>query len=118
MAGSQRPDETRDWVETISRAIGATVPELVSWEWSKQARAGRARLDYTQNAINRTVVAPYSVRSSPNASVAAPITWDELDDPDLGPDAFTMTTLPDRLAEIGDPWGDQLKVEQELPALT
>ncbi len=43
-------DQTRKWVETLSRAIGATVPELVSWEWEVSKRAGRARLDYTQNA--------------------------------------------------------------------
>ena len=111
-------EETRTWVEAISRAIGATVPDLVSWEWSKRARGGRARLDYTQNAINRTVVAPYSVRSSPDASVATPIRWDELDDPDLRPDRWTITTILDRLAEVDDVWAGKLRVEQELPTLT
>src|SRR5690606_23805110 len=43
--------ETRAWVERISRAVGRTVPELVSWEWYKDRRGGLARLDYTQNAI-------------------------------------------------------------------
>ena len=42
---------------------GATVPELVSWKWHKSEREGLARLDYTQNAINRTLVAPFSVRA-------------------------------------------------------
>jgi bifunctional non-homologous end joining protein LigD len=111
-------EDTRSWVETISRAIGATAPGLVSWEWSKRARGGLARLDYTQNAINRTLVAPYSVRSSPNASVATPITWNELDDPDLRPDRWTMETVAARIAEVGDPWGDKLGLEQELPHLT
>ena len=111
-------EETRSWVEAISRAIGATVPDLVSWKWSKRERGGRARLDYTQNAINRTVVAPYSVRSSPNASVATPIRWDELDDPDLRPDRWTIDTLPGRLADVGDAWAGMLNLEQELPPLT
>jgi bifunctional non-homologous end joining protein LigD len=111
-------EETRSWVETISRAIGETVPELVSWEWSKRARRGKARLDYTQNAINRTVVAPYSVRSSPNASVATPITWDELDDPDLRPDRWTIETIPDRLVEVGDLWSARLDHQQQLPSLS
>ena len=52
----------RAWVETLSRAIGATVPDLVSWEWAKAERGGRARLDYTQNAPIKTLVAPYAVR--------------------------------------------------------
>ena len=59
--------ETRAWVEQISRAIGGTVPDLVSWKWDKQGREGRARLDYTQNAINKTLVAPYSPRPAPRA---------------------------------------------------
>ena len=75
--------ETRGWVERVSKAVGATVPELVSWEWTKDRRGGRARLDYTQNAINKTLVAPYSPRPAPGAPVSVPITWDELDDPDL-----------------------------------
>src|SRR3954449_2561311 len=47
-------DDTRPWVEGISRAIGRTVPELVSWSWTKSGRKGLARLDYKQNAINKT----------------------------------------------------------------
>ena len=46
-------DETSAWVERVSRAVGSTVPDLVSWEWAKGARKGRARLDYTQNASHQ-----------------------------------------------------------------
>ena len=66
-------DQTRDWVEQLSRAIGQTVPDLVSWAWSKRDRRGRARLDYTQNAPIRTLVAPYSVRPAAGAPVSVPI---------------------------------------------
>ena len=59
------------------------LPELVSWKWQKDDRAGLARLDYTQNAINKTLVAPYSPRPAAGAPVSAPIDWDELDDPAL-----------------------------------
>jgi DNA primase len=55
-------DETRDWVATLSRTIAAATPNLVSWKWEKSRRDGLARLDYTQNAWNKTLVAPYSVR--------------------------------------------------------
>ncbi|MBV9920685.1 MAG: ATP-dependent DNA ligase, partial [Pseudonocardia sp.] len=78
--------ETREWVEKVSRAIGRTVPELVSWEWRKDRRRGLARLDYTQNAVNKTLVGPYSPRPAPGAPVSVPIGWDELDDPELRPD--------------------------------
>ena len=110
-------DETRDWVEGVSRAVGQTVPDLVSWEWAKTARRGRARLDFTQNAINKTLVAPYSPRPSPGAPVSAPIRWEELDDPELAPDRWTIRTLPARLAEVGDLFAPALGPGQRLPAL-
>ena len=110
-------DQTRAWVEQVSRAVGAAAPDLVSWEWGKTARGGRARLDYTQNAMNRTLVGPYVVRARPNASVSAPISWDELDDPDLRSDRWTIETIGSRLAARGDLFRGVLGPGQELPAL-
>ena len=75
----------------LSKTVGAVVPELVSWQWQREDRAGRARLDYTQNARHKTLVAPYSPRAVTGAAVSAPITWAELDDPELRPGQFTMT---------------------------
>jgi bifunctional non-homologous end joining protein LigD len=111
-------DETRAWVEQVSRTVGAVVPEMVSWKWSVGDRSGRARLDYTQNAINKTLVAPYSPRPSAGAPVSAPIDWDELDDPALRPDAFTIRTIGPRLAEKGDLFGPVLRDAQRLPPIT
>ncbi|GIF82994.1 non-homologous end-joining DNA ligase LigD [Catellatospora bangladeshensis] len=111
-------DDTRAWVERLSRTVGAVVPELVSWKWQKAQRGGLARLDYTQNAINKTLVGPYSPRPAPGAPVSAPITWDELDDPELRPDGFTIRTMPQRLAEHGDLFRAVLGQPQQLPALS
>jgi bifunctional non-homologous end joining protein LigD len=110
-------DETRDWVEQLSRTVGAVVPELVSWKWQVNDRGGLARLDYTQNAINKTLVAPYSPRPAPGAPVSAPIDWDELDDPSLRPDRFTIRSILDRLAERGDLFAEVLHHQQKLPRL-
>jgi bifunctional non-homologous end joining protein LigD len=110
-------DETRAWVEQLSKTVGAVVPELVSWKWQKNDRRGLARLDYTQNAINKTLVAPYSPRPSPGAPVSAPIEWDELDDPKLAPDRFTMRTVLDRIRDHGDLFRDVLDQDQKLPVL-
>jgi bifunctional non-homologous end joining protein LigD len=110
-------DDTRGWVEALSRAVGATVPDLVSWKWHTSERDGLARLDYTQNAINRTLVAPYSVRATMGAPVSVPLEWDELDDPDLRPDRWNLATVRARLAEKGDPFQTLLSTEQTLPAL-
>jgi bifunctional non-homologous end joining protein LigD len=110
-------EDTRAWVERLSRTVGQVVPELVSWKWEVKARKGLARLDYTQNAINKTLVAPYSPRPSPGAPVSVPIGWDELDDPDLRPDRWTVRTVLDRLAERGDPFRVLLGSAQPLPDL-
>jgi len=111
-------DETRSWVESLSRTVGAVMPELVSWKWQRSDRGGRARLDYTQNAINKTLVAPYSPRPAAGAPVSAPIEWDELDDPSLRPDGFTIRTIVPRLAERGDLFREVLDHPQQLPPLT
>jgi bifunctional non-homologous end joining protein LigD len=110
-------EETRAWMERVSRTIGAVVPHLVSWRWEVRERGGQARLDYTQNAINKTLVAPYSPRAAAGAPVSAPITWEELDEPWVRPDAFTIRTIPDRLAERGDPFRRVLAADQVLPHL-
>ncbi|MBW3579621.1 MAG: ATP-dependent DNA ligase [Actinobacteria bacterium] len=110
-------DDTRTWVEKVSRAIGRTVPDLVSWEWHKDRRNGLARLDYTQNAINKTLIAPFSARPAPGAPVSVPIHWDELDDPDLRPDRWTIGTVLDRLDAAGDPLAPLIGRPQRLPAL-
>ena len=110
-------EQTRTWVETVSRAIGQTVPELVSWKWTKSDRRGLARLDYTQNAINKTLVAPFSPRPSPGAPVSVPITWEELDDESIAPDRWTIRSVFDRLEEMGDPLRPHIGMQQSLPSL-
>jgi bifunctional non-homologous end joining protein LigD len=118
VAGGPDFAETRAWVEGLSRAVGGVVPELVSWAWEKAGRRGQARLDYTQNAINKTLVAPYSPRAMPGAPVSAPIEWEELDDPALRPDGFGIRTVLDRIAERGDPFRTVLATDQTLPPLS
>jgi DNA primase len=51
-------------------------------------------------ARDRTIACAYSIRPTPKAQVSAPITWDEL--PDVMPADFTVRTMPERFAEVGD----------------
>jgi len=110
-------DRTRAWVEQLSKTIGQVVPELVSWKWQVNDRGGLARLDYTQNAINKTLVAPYSPRAALGAPVSAPIEWDELDDPALSPDRFTIRNVLPRIVDRGDLFRAVLHHDQVLPKL-
>jgi len=110
--------ETEAWVEAVSRSVGAVLPELVSWRWEKAARGGLARLDYTQNAINKTLVVPYGARPAAGLPVSAPISWDELDDPHLRPDRWTIRTILDRVEEVGDLFSNAAGSAQRLPELS
>ena len=65
--------ETSAWVERVSRAVGATVPDLVSWEWAKERPQGSRPASTTPRTRRiKTLVAPYAVRPAPGAPVSAP----------------------------------------------
>ena len=109
--------QTLEWVQKLSQLIGHLVPDLISWEWSTSERGGRARLDYTQNIRNKTLVAPFSPRAAAGGPVSIPIGWDELDDPELRPDRWTIHTAVARVAAAGDPMRPLIGVAQHLPGL-
>jgi bifunctional non-homologous end joining protein LigD len=115
LPGKYTFEDTSRWVERISRAIGQMVPDLVSWEWATAKRGGRARLDYTQNQPIKTLVAPYAVRPAAGAPVSAPIRWDELDDPDLRPNRWTIRDVVERVTKVGDLFAGAQTDAQELP---
>ena len=107
--------QTSDFVEALSKTVGGVVSDLVSWRWTKNDRRGLARLDYTQNQVNKTLVAPYSIRPAPGAPVSVPLEWDELDDPKLRPDRWTIRDVLKRLDKVGDPFDAIVGLQQTLP---
>lgn len=90
----------------LGRLLAARHPEQLTHEFLKADRGERLYVDTARNGWAQTVVAPYSVRPRPGAPVAMPIRWEELDDPDLAPDRWTLRTAPARVAEQGDAWAD------------
>jgi bifunctional non-homologous end joining protein LigD len=92
--------EVRRAAVAFSRAVERRVPALASSKWWKEERHG-VFLDYNQNAKDRTTCSGYSVRPLPDARVSAPLLWREV--PDCDPADFTMFTIPERFAKIGDP---------------
>ena len=92
--------EVRRAAVAFSRAVERRVPALASSKWWKEERHG-VFLDYNQNAKDRTTCSGYSVRPLPDARVSAPLLWHEV--PDCDPADFTMFTVPERFAKIGDP---------------
>ena len=108
-------DEVRAWVEAVARAIGQVEPQLITWEWTVSHRTGKIRIDYTQNIINKTLAAPYSLRPAPRAPVSTPIAWEELDDKRLRPDRWTIASIGRRVAEVGDLFTATIGGGQDLP---
>jgi bifunctional non-homologous end joining protein LigD len=92
--------EVRRAAVALSRAVERRAPTLASSKWWKEERHG-VFLDYNQNAKDRTTCSAYSVRPLPDARVSAPLHWHEV--PDCDPADFTLFTMPERFAKIGDP---------------
>ena len=92
--------EVRRAAIAISRAVERRIPALATSKWWKEERHG-VFLDYNQNAKDRTTCSAYSVRPLPDARVSTPLHWEEV--PDCDPADFTILTVPQRFAEVGDP---------------
>jgi bifunctional non-homologous end joining protein LigD len=95
--------------------LAARLPDELTTEWRKVKREGRVLVDVARNTYGQTAVAPYAVRARPGAPVAAPLAWDELDDPELTPGRWSLATTPARLAERGDPWAEIARAARPLP---
>jgi DNA ligase D len=84
----------------FAREVERRLPKAVTTAWWKEERGKRVFLDYNQNARDRTIASAYSVRARPDATVSTPVTWDELQDVET--EDFTLATVPDRFADVGD----------------
>jgi bifunctional non-homologous end joining protein LigD len=92
-------DEVRRAALALAREVERRAPKLATSKWWKEERHG-VFIDYNQNAKDRTVASAYSVRPKPDARVSAPVTWEELQLCD--PADFTLKTMPERFARVGD----------------
>jgi DNA ligase D-like protein (predicted polymerase) len=87
--------------ETIAREVENRAPDLATSKWWKEERHG-VFVDFNQNAKDRTVASGYSVRPTPDARVSMPLSWAEV--PECRPELFTVPTVLERYADLGDPW--------------
>jgi bifunctional non-homologous end joining protein LigD len=112
-----------DWetVKPFCRAFAEMLseeqPERFLSTVKKADRRGRILLDWLRNGLGATAVASFCPRARPGATVATPLDWDEVT-PKLDPSAFTVRSVPDRLAKLkADPWAEFPKLRQQLPEL-
>ena len=99
-------DQVRGFAGDLADRLVAHSPEELTTEQRKAKRGTRVFVDVARNAYGQTAVAPYSVRPRPEAPVATPLAWAELDDPGLGPGRYTITNLFRRLGQKPDPWAE------------
>jgi DNA ligase D len=92
--------EVRRCALAFAREVERRAPKRVTTAWWKEQRGKRVFIDYNQNARDRTIASAYSVRARPDATISAPVTWEEL--PDVETEDFTIPTMLERFDEHGD----------------
>ncbi|GGF27321.1 non-homologous end-joining DNA ligase [Williamsia phyllosphaerae] len=85
----------------FAREVERRNPDEITTTWWRKDRDPTAVfVDYNQNTRDHTIASAYSVRGNADATVSTPIEWSEIDDVD--PREFTIATVPDRFARLGD----------------
>jgi bifunctional non-homologous end joining protein LigD len=100
--------------QAVAREVENRAPEIATSRWWKEERDG-VFVDFNQNAKDRTVASAYSVRARPDARVSTPLTWDEV--ADCRPEDYTLPTVLERFAAIGDPWAGMADTSGSLQPL-
>lgn len=102
------------FAHVVGKILVRRDPENLTQEFSKVDRAGRILVDTGRNGYSATFAATYTVRARAGAPVSAPCTWEELEQGIVGPKTFTLRTMVQRVAEVGDLWADLLKKKRSL----
>jgi bifunctional non-homologous end joining protein LigD len=99
-------DAVREFARRVAGVLARRHPDVVTAEQRKDKRGERIYADIMRNAYAQTVVASYGVRARPGAPVATPLSWAEVEDDNLAPGQFTLTTVRARLDAGADPWAE------------
>lgn len=97
-------DMARDFARDVADRLAEQEPDRLTTETRKDKRGDRLFLDYLRNSYAQNAAAPYSVRPKPGAPIATPLDWNELDNPDLDAQHYTMQNIFRRLGQKADPW--------------
>ena len=106
---------TRKACEVIGRFLMQQMPSHITMDWTVSRRNGRVFLDHNQNVRSKNMASIYSLRPLPGAPVSTPLRWEELGQ--VYPTDFTIETVPPRLEQWGDLWGDALTTKHDLRQL-
>ena len=110
LPGKKSSDEVRDLAKEIAQQL-AREHDMVLWKMTKSLRGGKVLLDWSQNTGAKTTITPYSLRGRSAPYVAAPRTWEEVEQGAKGRGGLEQCTMDEVLARVdagGDVFGDAL----------
>ena len=117
LGGQCTYEQSRALGELVARVIEAELPDIATTTRAVRKREGKVYLDFLQNIHGQLLVAPFSARPRPGATVSAPLHWDEVTD-DLTIERFTIESVPARMEKLGtDPMADVLTTKPDLVAI-
>jgi len=99
----------------VARELERRRPDLLTAAWWKEERGARIFVDYNQNAPHKTVFGAWSARSRVGGQVSTPLSWEALGE--IKPDQLTITSVPERVARLGDPWAAMEDEPQSIEPL-
>jgi bifunctional non-homologous end joining protein LigD len=102
------------FAHTVGMVLVKRYPQQLTQEFHKVDRGKRILIDTGRNGYSATFAAAYAVRPKRGAPVSAPCTWEEVVRGDVGPQSFTLRNMADRVAKVGDLWGDMRKRKRSL----
>lgn len=100
--GAATQSLARNVAKGVAMITARRHPGELTVEHRRAHRGGRVLIDWFRNSPAQTAIAPYSVRARPSAPVATPMDWSELSR--TQPQRWTISSLPRRLAQVGDVW--------------
>jgi bifunctional non-homologous end joining protein LigD len=110
-------EEVADFAERAASVVATEHPDLATVERSLRKRPrGSVYLDHLQNARGKSVVAPYSARPRPGATVSTPLDWAEVKRGKITPQDFTIENIRKRVERRGDLFKPVLELKQRLRA--
>ena len=107
--------QVRQAAVATARELARRRPDLITDAWWKEERGTRVFIDFNQNAPHKTVFGAWSARARVSGQVSTPLEWDDV--AEIVPDDLTIRSVPDRVADSGDPWGDRWENRQTLEPL-
>ncbi|MFL5917261.1 MAG: non-homologous end-joining DNA ligase [Gaiellaceae bacterium] len=108
--------DVRRFAKALAEEVERRVDDqdVATTTWRVAERRG-VFVDFGQNSRDKTIACAYSVRPTPDARVSAPLAWEEV--PDVEPAAFTVPTMRDRIAAVGDLTGGMWRRKRSLVPL-